>query len=264
MMNRTMKLLLLSDIFVLTGFGLIQPILAIYINEGGVAGGTMLTAGIASALFMFIKSMVQLPFGHYVDGQDKKTWWLIAGTVLMTLVPVIYVTAHSIYQVYLAEIVYGLGSGLAYPTWLGLWSANLDRGKESFQWSVYSTSTGLGTAATGAAGAAVASIVGFSATFFLAGLLCLLGCLALLIMEKKGTKAKSAENIGGEARFRRPRQSSCLNPLCNEFPESWVLSLRSFLGAATSVFQGLERSIVEKESTRAPWTTHSSVASSPI
>jgi MFS family permease len=220
LMNRTMKLLLLSDIFVLTGFGLIQPILAIYINEGGVAGGTILTAGIASALFMFIKSMVQLPFGHYVDGQDKKTWWLIAGTVLMTLVPVIYVTAHSIYQVYLAEIVYGLGSGLAYPTWLGLWSANLDRGKESFQWSVYSTSTGLGTAATGAAGAAVASIVGFSATFFLAGLLCLLGCLALLIMEKKGTKAKSAENIGGEARFRRPRQSSCLNPLCNEFPGS--------------------------------------------
>lgn len=212
MMNRTMKLLLLSDIFVLTGFGLIQPILAIYINDGGVAGGTMLTAGIASALFMLIKSLVQLPFGRYVDGKAKKTRWLILGTLLMALVPVIYVTAHNIYQVYLAEIIYGLGSGLAYPTWLGLWSANLDRGKESFQWSVYSTSTGLGTAATGAAGAAVASLVGFSATFFLAGLLCLLGCLALLIMEQKGTKTRAAENLGGEARFRRLRQGFCLNP----------------------------------------------------
>jgi MFS family permease len=215
MMNRTMKLLLLSDIFVLTGFGLIQPILAIYINGGGVAGGTVLTAGMASALFMFTKSLVQLPFGHYVDGKAKKTRWLIAGTVLMALVPVIYVTAHSIYQVYLAEIVYGLGSGLAYPTWLGLWSANLDRGKESFQWSVYSTSTGLGTAATGAAGAAVASVAGFYATFLIAGLLCLLGCLALLIMERKG--ARAAENLGGEARFRRMRQTSASVPLCNEF-----------------------------------------------
>jgi MFS family permease len=211
MMNRTMKLLLLSDIFVLTGFGLIQPILAIYINGGGVAGGTVLTAGMASALFMFTKSLVQLPFGHYVDGKAKKTRWLIAGTVLMALVPVIYVTAHSIYQVYLAEIVYGLGSGLAYPTWLGLWSANLDRGKESFQWSVYSTSTGLGTAATGAAGAAVASVAGFYATFLIAGLLCLLGCLALLIMERKG--ARAAENLGGEARFRRTRQRLCLCPI---------------------------------------------------
>lgn len=201
MMNRTMKLLLLSDIFVLTGFGLIQPILAIYINNGGVTGGTMLTAGMASALFLLTKSLVQLPFGHYVDRQSGKTKWLLLGTLLMAFVPIIYVTAHSIYQIYLAEMIYGLGSGLAYPTWLGLWSANLDRGRESFQWSVYSTSTGLGTAATGAAGAAVATIAGFSATFFLAGLLCLLGCAALLIMEQKSGRA--AENLGGEARFRR-------------------------------------------------------------
>ena len=176
MMNRTMKLLLLSDIFVLTGFGLIQPILAIYINDGGVTGGTMLTAGMASALFLFTKSMVQLPFGHYVDKQSSKSKWLILGTLLMAAVPIIYVSANSIYHIYLAEMIYGLGSGLAYPTWLGLWSANLDKGRESFQWSVYSTSTGLGTAATGAGGAALASLAGFYATFIMAGLLCLLGC----------------------------------------------------------------------------------------
>lgn len=207
MMNRTMKLLLLSDIFVLTGFGLIQPILAIYINDGGVTGGTMLTAGLASALFLFTKSMVQLPFGHYVDGQSGKSRWLILGTLLMALVPIIYTSASSIYHVYLAEMIYGLGSGLAYPTWLGLWSANLDKGRESFQWSVYSTSTGLGTAATGAAGAAVASLVGFSATFFLAGCLCLLGCLALIAMERRS--ARAAENLGGEARFRRWGMGLC-------------------------------------------------------
>ena len=170
MMNRTMKLLLLSDIFVLTGFGLIQPILAIYINDGGVTGGTMLTAGMASALFLFTKSMVQLPFGHYVDKQSSKSKWLILGTLLMAAVPIIYVSANSIYHIYLAEMIYGLGSGLAYPTWLGLWSANLDKGRESFQWSVYSTSTGLGTAATGAGGAALASLAGFYATFIMAGL----------------------------------------------------------------------------------------------
>jgi DHA1 family quinolone resistance protein-like MFS transporter len=201
MMNRTMKLLLLSDIFVLTGFGLIQPILAIYINGGGVTGGTMLSAGLASALFLFTKSLVQLPFGHYVDKHSSKTKWLILGTLLMAGVPLIYITANSIYQIYLAEMIYDLGSGLAYPTWLGLWSANLDKGRESFQWSVYSTSTGLGTATTGATGAAVASMVGFYATFIMAGLLCLLGCLALIYMGRRSTEME--ENQGGEARFRR-------------------------------------------------------------
>lgn len=211
MMNRTMKLLLLSDIFVLTGFGLIQPILAIYINDGGVTGGTMLTAGMASALFLFTKSLVQLPFGHYVDKQSSKSKWLILGTLLMAAVPIIYVSANSIYHIYLAEMIYGLGSGLAYPTWLGLWSANLDKGRESFQWSVYSTSTGLGTAATGAGGAALASLAGFYATFIMAGLLCLLGCLALIVMERRS--ARVAEDLGGEARFRRRGMGSILSRL---------------------------------------------------
>lgn len=200
MMNRTMKMLMLSDIFVLTGFGLIQPILAIFINDG-VTGGNMLTAGIASALFLLTKSLVQLPFGKYIDGHARKMQWLMIGTLLMALVPIIYVTAHSIYQVYLAEAIYGLGSGLAYPTWLGLWSANLDKGKESFQWSIYSTSTGLGTAATGAAGAAISTLLGFTATFMLAGLLCLLGCFALLALEKRNDQKDNL--MVAEIRFRR-------------------------------------------------------------
>jgi MFS family permease len=161
--NSTMKLLLLSDIFVITGFGFIQPILAIFIN-GGVPGGTVFAAGLASSLFLLTKSLVQLPFGKYIDGRKRKVRWLIAGTLLMASVPLIYITAKDVAHVYLAEMIYGIGSGLAYPTWLGLWSANLEKGKESFQWSVYSTSTGIGTAATGAAGAGLVSLVGFNAT----------------------------------------------------------------------------------------------------
>jgi DHA1 family quinolone resistance protein-like MFS transporter len=151
MMNRTMRLLMLSDIFVLTGFGLIQPILAIFIN-GGVTGGTVLTAGLASTIFLVTKSLVQLPFGRYIDSHTRKTRWLMIGTMLMASVPILYLSADSIYQIYMAEAIYGLGSGLAYPTWLGLWSTNMDKGRESFQWSVYSTSTGLGTAVTGTLG----------------------------------------------------------------------------------------------------------------
>ena len=205
MMNRTMKLLMLSDIFVLTGFGLIQPILAIFINQG-VAGGTVLTAGLASTIFLLTKSMVQLPFGKYIDDHAKKTRWLILGTLLMASVPILYITADSIYKVYLAELIYGLGSGLAYPTWLGLWSRNLDQGQESFQWSVYSTSTGIGTAATGTIGAFMASITGFTATFLLAGLLCLLGCVTLFVLENRSAeKVKGKGREKPETRFRRSR-----------------------------------------------------------
>lgn len=204
MMNRTMKLLMLSDIFVLTGFGLIQPILAIFIDHG-VAGGTVLTAGLASTIFLLTKSLVQLPFAKYIDDHGRKTRWLILGTLLIAIVPILYVTADSMYKIYLAELIYGLGSGLAYPTWLGLWTSNLNQGKESFQWSIYSTSTNIGTAAAGTVGAAMANVAGFTTTFLVAGAMCILGCVTLLVLERR-----SSDKAGGhrkeESHFHRSRR----------------------------------------------------------
>jgi DHA1 family multidrug resistance protein-like MFS transporter len=185
-MNQTIKLLMLSDIFVLTGFGLIQPILAIFINDG-VAGGTIFSAGLASTLFLLTKSLVQLPFSKYIDGNKNKTKWLILGTFMIAIVPVLYIFIDNIYQVYIAEIIYGLGSGLAYPTWVGLWSINLNEGRESFEWSVYSTSTGLGSAITAAIGASLAHFIGFKATFILTSVMCLVGSMILLLLDKKSS-----------------------------------------------------------------------------
>ena len=186
-MNRVIKLLMFSDIFVSTGFGLIEPILAIFIKEN-LIGGTIFAAGLASALFLITKSLVQLPFSRYVDSHNNKTKWLIFGTFLIAVVPVVYIFANHIYYIYLAQILLGLGSGLAYPVWLGLWSTHLDKKQESFEWSVYSTVTGLGTAATAAIGAAIAEFVGFTFTFLLVGILSLIGCLILFNLEKRKEK----------------------------------------------------------------------------
>jgi len=175
---------MISDIFVLTGFGLIDPILAIYIKED-LIGGTIFAAGLASMLFLVTKCLVQLPFSKYVDKHDDKVKWLIVGAFLVALVPFIYIFAHSIQSIYLAQVLQGIGSGLAYPTWLGLWSTHLDKKHESFEWSLYSTLTGLGTAATAAIGGAIAEFVGFSYTFALVGIMSLVGAFILFGLEKK-------------------------------------------------------------------------------
>ena len=47
----TIKLLMISDIFLVTGFGLIDPILAIFIKEN-LIGGSIFAAGFASTLFL--------------------------------------------------------------------------------------------------------------------------------------------------------------------------------------------------------------------
>ncbi|MBN1502326.1 MFS transporter [Candidatus Woesearchaeota archaeon] len=193
-MNRTIKLLMLSDIFMLTGFGLIQPILAIFIKEN-LPEGTIFAAGLASTIFIITKSVVQLPFSKYVDDHDNKVKWLIIGSSIICIAPFIYIFSTHIYYIYLAQFLFGIGSGLAYPTWLGLWSINLDKHHESFEWSLYSTLTGLGTAVTAGVGAAVAQYIGFQLTFILTGIMSVISCCVLFFLEQKREKTAKIRDL---------------------------------------------------------------------
>jgi predicted MFS family arabinose efflux permease len=200
-MNRTIKLLILSDMFGATGFGLVGPILAIFIKDS-LTGGTIFAAGFASMLFLLTKSAIQLPFSRHVDKSRIKMKWLILGTLIISAVPFVYIFATDVTHIYLAEMLLGIGNGLAFPAWLGLWSVSMDKGHESFEWSLYSTLTGLGAAVTAAVGAAIAQVVGFSYTFIMVGIMSLASCGVLMKLEaeksvketKSAGKAKKASN----------------------------------------------------------------------
>ena len=196
-MNRTIKLLMISDIFLVTGFGLIDPILAIFIKEN-LIGGSIFAAGFASTLFLVTKSIVQLPFSKYVDSHDDKVKWLIVGTFLISMVPFLYVFAKDIYLIYLAQVLYGVGAGFASPTWLGLWTTHLDKKHESFEWSIYSTSVGLGIAVTALIGATIAEYVDFSYSFVLTGIMALVGCTILLTLEKQEEEKRKLKSMETE------------------------------------------------------------------
>lgn len=182
--NRTIKLLLLSSLFLETGFGLIEPILAIYIKDN-LIGGTIFSAGLASTIFLLTKSLVQLPFSYYVDKHDDKVRWLVIGTALIAIVPFLYIFSSHMYAIYAAQFIHGIGAALAYPTWLGLWSLSLDKQKESFEWSLYSTTTGIGAAFTASIGAALAQFTGFVWTFAIVGGMSVISCIILFGLEQR-------------------------------------------------------------------------------
>jgi DHA1 family quinolone resistance protein-like MFS transporter len=200
-MNRTIKYLMLSDVFFSTGLGLVEPILAIYIKDD-LAGGSIFSVGIASTIFLLTKSIIQLPIGKYVDKHNHKYLFLIIGSLLITVKPFLYIFTNHIYWVYFIQFIYGLGSALAFPSWLGLWSTHLDKNQESFEWSLYSTTTGIALAFSAAIGASVAQWLGFQATFLIVGSFSIIGCLTLLKMEyRKAREAKRIHRLEKERTF---------------------------------------------------------------
>jgi MFS family permease len=184
--NKTILLLILSDVFLLTGFGLMQPILSIFIKEN-LVGGTIFAAGIAVMLFILTKSVIQLPLSRIIDKRKRsfRIKVMIVGTFIVSTVPFIYIFSNDVIFIYFAQIIYGFGSGLAFPSWMAIWSRNSAITRKSFDWSVYSTATGLGTGIAALIGATIAEFFGFSYTFLLVGLLSLLACFALLGLEMK-------------------------------------------------------------------------------
>ena len=182
-MNKTLKLLIISDIFVFSGFGLISPILAIFIKDN-LIGGTILTAGIASTIFLITHSLLQILFAYEFNPKDR-IWMLWLGTALIALVPFGYIFSTQIYHLYFVQLIYGTGAAFAYPSWSSLFTSNLEKGKRGFQWSIYSSSVGIGTAITAVIGAWIAEKTNFRLVFILTGLLALLGLFILFRLEKK-------------------------------------------------------------------------------
>ncbi len=195
-MNKTLRLLIISDIFVFTGFGLISPILAIFINDN-LAGGSIFSAGLASTIFLLTHALLQIFFSYVFNPKDR-LWMLRLGTAIIAFVPFGYVFSTSIYHIYLVEFCYGLGAAFAYPSWSSLFTAHLEKGKRGFQYSLYSSGVGIGTAATASLGAWIADKIsfsvgiihlsGFQIVFIMTGLIATTGLICLLRLEKKALR----------------------------------------------------------------------------
>jgi MFS family permease len=158
-------------------------------------GGTIVAAGLASAIFLLIKSVLQIPLARYIDATDHRVRWMIIGGGIVGIVPFLYLFVTDITAVYGIQVVRGVGSALLYPAWLGLWSTHLDKHKESFEWSVYSTAVSLGAAVTASVGAAMAQTYGFQPVFIMAGIMTVVSWIILFSLQTKNGKGRAVRTI---------------------------------------------------------------------
>jgi MFS family permease len=187
-MNRTLKLLIFSDIFLLTGFGLVSPIMAIFIN-GNIVGGTIAAVGIASMITIVVRCLLQLLFAN-IGKPGQRYGMALTGTLMIATVPFIYLFSNNIWQIFIGAFINGLGAGLANPAWFSLFSENLDEGQRGWEWSIYSSSVGFGTAAAALVGSWLATRFGFRPVFAVMGILAVLGALLLIGLFKKDYNRK--------------------------------------------------------------------------
>lgn len=175
--NHVVKILVLSDFFINTGFSVFAPVFAIFVTKQ-IEGGSLAVVGFAAAIFQIFKSGLQIPIAKYLDknhGEYDDFYSMIFGTSLIALVPFLYLFATQTTHIYVIQALYGIGASFAIPPWYAIFSRHLDKMRENVEWSLDSIAIGIGAATSAALGGILAEKFGFQFVFLLGGMLAIYG-----------------------------------------------------------------------------------------
>lgn len=188
--NKVIKILISSDVLLLTGFGFISPIFAIFIAQRIMVGDTAeaaKVAGFAMAVYWGVKSILQIPFGKYLDkkhGEKDDLYFVIIGNVLAACSVFGYIISSQAWHIYLFQGIYSLGMAMNIPGWTAIFTRHVGKGQEAFEWATRSTVIGIGAGAAGASGGIVASQFGFNILFIGVGIFVLISAFLPLLIYK--------------------------------------------------------------------------------
>ena len=185
--NPVVRFLTISDIMILSGFGLISPIFAVFIVDI-IKGGTLEVVGIASAVYLLTRSLIQIPAATMIDkikGEKDDYWALQIGSLVFSFVPLFYLFISTPMELYFVQFFYGLASAFTYPAWLAIFTRHIDREHEGVEWGVYQTLVDLGGAASASLGGFLAYQFGFNLLFVLVSFISFIGSFFLLGIYRK-------------------------------------------------------------------------------
>lgn len=189
--NNAIKILIYSDFFLNSAWGLLGPVFAIFLVQkiaiGSIAEGVKI-AGFASLVYWTVKSALQIPIGKYLDknhGEKDDFWFMIIGTLIAALIPLGYLISSLAWHIYLLQVIHGVAMAMFIPSWYAIFTRHIDKGKEAFEWSVDSTSLGFGIGITSAIGGLIASRYGFDVVFIMATTLNIVSVFLLFLIQEE-------------------------------------------------------------------------------
>ncbi len=179
--NPVVRLLIISDTVFMGAAGLLGPIFALFISDF-IVGGNEAVAGLAAGIYLFTKSVFQVPIAHWIDrvrGERDDFWLLFSFTIIIGLTPLLYLAISTPLQLYIIQFFIGLCTAFTFPTYMAIFTRHIDRDKEGTEWGVYFTLTDMTGAAMAALGGYIAAVSGFPPLIWGVVIISLTGSLLL-------------------------------------------------------------------------------------
>lgn len=192
--NRVIRLLILSDFMVLFAAGLLAPIFAVFILKA-IPGSSLRVIGLSTAFYWIARTISTVPLSRLmdkVDGERDEFYFMVTGTFIFSSIPLFYLFVNQPWHLYLIQFISGLANSMAVPAWRILFTDHLDRGKTGYEWSLEDIGVGLATAASAYLGSILAEKFGFQLVFVL---LAIIGYIGTIILVPLHNDAKTLAQI---------------------------------------------------------------------
>ena len=184
--NRVISIIVFADFILIAAFGFLPPIFAVFITEQ-IVNGTVAIVGFSITVYWVTKSILQLFVARYIDrnhGEIDDFYFMIVGGFLNAFFVSLYYFATEIWHIYALQFLIGIGDSLLVPPFYAIFTRHIDKGKEGFEWSIYSSfSLGAGSALGGAIGGILGTFFGFRLMFPMIGVLVFLATAMLLFLK---------------------------------------------------------------------------------
>ncbi len=179
--NAIIRLLIVSDTVLSGASGLLAPIFALFI-EDFIIGGNAITAGVAASIYLVTKSVFQIPIAAFIDrvrGEKDDFYLMFIFTIIIGLIPLLYLFINTPLQLYLVQFILGLFTSFTFPTYMAIFTRHVDKEKEGTEWGVYFTLTDLSGATLAALGGYIAATAGFENLIIAVSVISVIGALLL-------------------------------------------------------------------------------------
>ncbi|MFH1667524.1 MAG: MFS transporter [Candidatus Komeilibacteria bacterium] len=183
--NPVVRFLILSDTIIIGAAGLLGPIFALFITEF-ITGGNEAVAGIAAGIYLFSRSVLQVPIAHIIDkirGEKDDFWLMFIFTIAMAFIPLFYLVIQTPLQLYIIQFIFGFFSAFTFPSYMAIFTRHIDKNREGLEWGLYFTLTDIAGAALAIVGGYIAVSAGFPALITVVVILSVIGALLLWLIK---------------------------------------------------------------------------------
>lgn len=185
--NPVIRFLVISDIIIVGAAGLLGPIFALFVEDFIHVDDTAAVAGVAAAIYLFTKSIAQIPAARMIDavpGERDDFQVLFWSSVVMGLLPIMYLFIEEPWELYGVQALIGIATAFSFPSFMAIFTRHIDHRNEGTEWGVYFTLTDLAHAAAAAIGGVLASTIGFDELIIALVILNVIGTFIILPIAK--------------------------------------------------------------------------------